>query len=147
MTTVLLELIRHKTWATRKLLALCQSLDPALVEEPQGPAIEQQVPGVRRGGPLFRSRSPADVLELTRSLAAERVGVALDQVHVLSMEPTEWSNLSLGCPAPGLRFGEVMIPGYIVQVDAAGVLLTYHTDRGLRAVVCEAPRPVTPDPD
>jgi uncharacterized damage-inducible protein DinB len=32
MTSVLLELIRHKTWATRKLVALCQSLDPALVD-------------------------------------------------------------------------------------------------------------------
>jgi uncharacterized damage-inducible protein DinB len=32
MTTVLLELVRHKTWATRKLFALCQSLDPALVD-------------------------------------------------------------------------------------------------------------------
>jgi uncharacterized damage-inducible protein DinB len=32
MTTVLLELVRHKTWATQKLLALCQSLDPALID-------------------------------------------------------------------------------------------------------------------
>jgi uncharacterized damage-inducible protein DinB len=32
MTTVLLELIRHKTWATHKLIALCQSLDPAMVD-------------------------------------------------------------------------------------------------------------------
>jgi uncharacterized damage-inducible protein DinB len=32
MTSVLLELIRHKTWATHKLIALCESLDPALVD-------------------------------------------------------------------------------------------------------------------
>jgi len=32
MTSVLLELIRHKTWAMHKLIALCQSLDPALVD-------------------------------------------------------------------------------------------------------------------
>ena len=32
MTTVLLELVRHKTWATRKLLDLCQALDPAMVD-------------------------------------------------------------------------------------------------------------------
>jgi hypothetical protein len=32
MTSVLLELIRHKTWATQKLIALCQSLDPAMVD-------------------------------------------------------------------------------------------------------------------
>jgi uncharacterized damage-inducible protein DinB len=32
MTTVLLELVRHKTWATQKLFALCQSVDPRLIE-------------------------------------------------------------------------------------------------------------------
>jgi uncharacterized damage-inducible protein DinB len=32
MTSVLLELIRHKTWATRKLIGLCQSVDPAMVD-------------------------------------------------------------------------------------------------------------------
>jgi uncharacterized damage-inducible protein DinB len=32
MTSVLLELIRHKTWATRKLIALCQSVEPAMVD-------------------------------------------------------------------------------------------------------------------
>ena len=32
MTSVLLELVRHKTWATRNLIALCLSLDPTLVD-------------------------------------------------------------------------------------------------------------------
>ena len=32
MTTVLLELVKHKTWATQKLFALCQSVDPQLID-------------------------------------------------------------------------------------------------------------------
>ncbi len=32
MTSVVVELVRHKTWATRKLIELCESLDPALVD-------------------------------------------------------------------------------------------------------------------
>jgi uncharacterized damage-inducible protein DinB len=32
MTSVLFELVRHKTWATRKLIQLCESLDPSVVE-------------------------------------------------------------------------------------------------------------------
>ena len=32
MTSVLLVLVRHKTWATQKLIALCQSVDPALID-------------------------------------------------------------------------------------------------------------------
>jgi uncharacterized damage-inducible protein DinB len=32
MTSVLLELVGHKTWATRKLIALCKTLDPSMVD-------------------------------------------------------------------------------------------------------------------
>ena len=32
MTTVLLELVHHKTWAMRKLFALLESLDPAVID-------------------------------------------------------------------------------------------------------------------
>src|SRR6266571_3693893 len=32
MTSVLLVLVRHKTWATQKLIALCQSVAPALID-------------------------------------------------------------------------------------------------------------------
>jgi uncharacterized damage-inducible protein DinB len=32
MTTVLLELVHHKTWATRKLFGLLESLDPAVID-------------------------------------------------------------------------------------------------------------------
>jgi uncharacterized damage-inducible protein DinB len=34
MTSVLLELVRHKTWATQKLFALCESIDPSLLDAP-----------------------------------------------------------------------------------------------------------------
>ena len=32
MSSVELELVRHKTWATRNLIALCQSVDPKLID-------------------------------------------------------------------------------------------------------------------
>jgi uncharacterized damage-inducible protein DinB len=32
MTSVLLELVRHKTWATKNLFALCESIDPPLID-------------------------------------------------------------------------------------------------------------------
>jgi hypothetical protein len=108
-------------------------VEDAPVSEPQ-----QTFPIPRRGGPLFRSRTPQDVAELARNEAAARVGVPLDQVQVLSMEPTEWPDMGLGCPHPGFSFAEVTIPGYIVQLDAAGTALTYHTDAGLRAIACDA---------
>ena len=115
--------------------------DSASYASDQVPTVQpdQAVPIVRRRAPLFGSRSPDEMVDLARARAADLVGVAIDEVQVLSLQPTEWSNLGLGCPMPGFRFGEITIPGYIIEVDAGGTLLTYHTDRGLRAIVCDGP--------
>jgi hypothetical protein len=110
----------------------------ALVDEVPVLEPQQPLPIPTRGGPLFRSRTPQDVAELARTEAAARMGVPVEQVQVLSMEPTEWPDTGLGCPHPGFRFAEVTIPGYIVQLDVAGTALTYHTDAGLRAIACDA---------
>jgi len=103
------------------------------------------LPQVRPSG-LMANRSPDAVIDLARTNAATHAGVSPDQVSVVSVQPVEWPNFSLGCPnfAPRhLVFADVTVPGFIVQLDVAGTPMTYHTDRGLRAIPCEIP-PATP---
>ena len=110
--------------------------------QPGGPDDPQlSIPQVQRGGPLVRSASPQSVIDVAKADAAARTGAPLDQVSVVSVEAAEWSDARLGCasPSPGLRFAQVEIPGFVVVLDAAGTRLTYHTDFGLRAIMCAPP--------
>jgi hypothetical protein len=104
----------------------------------------QPIPLVQRGG-LFRGRTVDDAVALAKSSAAQRVGITADQVNVVSVQPTEWPDVSLGCPSPvpTAEFAQVITPGYIILLDAAGTPMTYHTDAGLRAIPCDVP-PVSP---
>jgi hypothetical protein len=106
------------------------------------------VPVVRPGGPLVRVGSAVSPVERARLNAAARTGVALDQIVVLGVEPTEWTDIRLGCPSlfPRFRVPEVMIPGYIVDLDVGGVWMRYHTDGGLRALLCEQAPPPPSEP-
>jgi hypothetical protein len=101
---------------------------------------QQQLPQVRLGG-LFAGRSVDDVVNMAKSNAADRAGIPVDQVGVLSVQSVDWPDASLGCASatPHLAYAQVVTPGYIVQLDAAGTPVTYHTDTGLRAIPCEAP--------
>jgi hypothetical protein len=101
------------------------------------------LPQVRPGG-LLANRSPDAVIDLARSNAATQAGVPLDQVSVVSVQPTEWPDFSLGCRGllPRFSVAQVTVPGFIVELDVAGTQVTYHTDRGLRAIPC----PVSPAP-
>ena len=63
------------------------------------------------------------MLDRIRADAAQRAGVILDQVKVLTVESVTWSDGSLGCPEPGMMYTQALVRGYRVRVDAAGTRL------------------------
>jgi hypothetical protein len=116
-------------------------------DELVAPMTTEQVPVARPGGPLVRARTSQSVVDLARANAAERTGSTLDQVAVVSVQPTEWPDFSLGCTGTAhFVFADVIIPGYVVELDVAGTRLTYHTDGGMRAILCDGGPGSSPDP-
>jgi hypothetical protein len=99
-----------------------------------------RLPQVQLGG-LFAGRSTDDIVNLAKSNAADRAAIPVEQVSVVSVQSVDWPDASLGCASvtPHLAYAQVVTPGYIVELDAGGTPMTYHTDTGLRAIPCEAP--------
>jgi hypothetical protein len=69
--------------------------------------------------------------------AAAAEGVDPTEVTVVSYEPTEWPDTSLGCPKDGEVYAQVITPGYLVILSVDGVEMEYHTDDVDRAVRCD----------
>lgn len=59
-------------------------------------------------------------------------------VRVLSVQPREWPDRSLGCPQPGMGYAQAITPGYLITLDAAGRRFEYHTDQA-QIVHCVTP--------
>ena len=81
------------------------------------------------------------MLEQIRADAAQRAGVALDKVKVLTVESVTWSDCSLGCPEPGMMYTQALVrrlpgPGRCGGHDA--VLSRRHAEhfRALPAGAC-----------
>lgn len=72
---------------------------------------------------------PESVLNLVIEDAANRQSIGVVGVTVLSGQPVDWSDGSLGCPEPGKSYTQVLTPGYLVLVDAGGVTLEYHVNQ------------------
>lgn len=70
---------------------------------------------------------------------AKRTEVNPATIDVVSVKEQEWSDTSLGCPQPGMAYAEVITPGYLVVLRAAGKQYHVHTDKAGRAVVCDNP--------
>ena len=109
-----------------------------LVRAPASPS-----PGVSPA-PSVRAPAPAPSVEpraapLVQQAvadAAQRTGLAPSAVRVVQVEAREWRDASLGCPRPGRMYAQVLTPGYLIVLEAAGQRLEYHADGGRRVELC-----------
>jgi hypothetical protein len=110
-------------------------------------------PGSPAEGAVPVPAEAAQAVQAAQADLAQRLGVEKGAIKVLSVEPVEWPDASLGCPQPGMVYAQVITPGFRVLLEAEGKTYAYHTDGGQNAVLCEkestmdvpkAPSPIEP---
>jgi hypothetical protein len=67
----------------------------------------------------------------------EQAGLAEEEIRLVSMEAVEWRDASLGCPQEGFMYAQVITPGYLIILEAAGQEYEYHTDQRANVVLCQ----------
>lgn len=102
---------------------------------------------------LFEYRVSQDgrIVKLTPGAAlaavqvlAQQLGLNLDQVEIVNVEPAEWPTACLGLPTSGELCPEIVTPGYSVTLLANGQSYVYHSDEtGGNLRLAEAPEPDT----
>lgn len=55
-----------------------------------------------------------------------RANVSADAITVVSAQPVEWRDSSLGCPVEGMMYAQVITPGYLIVLEAHGKEYAYH---------------------
>jgi hypothetical protein len=69
---------------------------------------------------------------------ATQTDVPAEEIILVSMEAVDWSDSSLGCPQEGFMYAQVITPGYLIELEAAGEPFEYHTDlEGNSVVLCK----------
>jgi len=57
---------------------------------------------------------------------SERFGYPRDEITLVSIEAVTWPDTSLGCPATGVEYEQVEVPGYRVTLRWIDVDIVYH---------------------
>jgi hypothetical protein len=125
---------RHAAW-----LATLLEMNPFPEAIDQALTLEQSEPnaGEPRDDPAAPGTPGAsgDTAWLTAAIAGD-LGISPDTVQVVSIEPRNWPDASLGCPQPDMLYAQVVTPGYLVLVDVSGERIEYHTDERGTVVRC-----------
>jgi len=71
---------------------------------------------------------------------AKRTNLSLQNIQMLGYNREDFSDSSLGCPQPNVRYLQVITPGYQIQLAAGGQQYDYRTNlTGTRVTLCTNP--------
>jgi hypothetical protein len=78
--------------------------------------------------PVDESRVDDEVALLDMAVLdlRERLGVGSHEIEIVSVEPTEFPDTSLGVPQEGEMYAQMITPGYVIRLRAGGQVYTYH---------------------
>jgi hypothetical protein len=79
-----------------------------------------------------------NLLKLVNDAKADlttRANVSPDAIRIKSAEAVEWRDSSLGCPMEGMMYTQVITPGYLIVLEAAGKEWNYHASTN-RVMYC-----------
>jgi hypothetical protein len=98
---------------------------------------------VDESGALPTGEVPQAMFDTVVADALARSGATQSSVTVQTAEQVEWSDGSLGCPAPDMMYTQAIVPGYHVVLDVGGQTYDYRLSERGYIVLCENGLPVT----
>jgi hypothetical protein len=87
------------------------------------------------------------VVQAARADAAQRSGVPIDAVALVSAQAVVWRDGSLGCPQPGMSYTQALVNGFRVQLRAGVASFDYHASQRGGMLLCPSTLAVEPLPD
>ena len=130
------------TAAVVLLLAACGGADDLEVDETPGsdtPPVDETGGDGDDEDTTDPAGSDSREITIATADAAERTGVAAEDIDLISFEMVTWSDGSLGCPDPDMMYTQALVEGYRIVLDAAGTELVYHGALGEDPFHCEEP--------
>ena len=95
--------------------------------------------------PMASSKAVSEEMIATaKADAAQRTGKSEQEITVVSAERVMWSDSSMGCPAPGRMYAQVLTAGYRIVLKVGQEQLSYHAGSVGKPVLCPADRAVPP---
>lgn len=80
---------------------------------------------------------------------AVRIGLsesdAASTITVVSVDEVTWRDGSLGCPAKGMQYTQVLTPGSRIVLTHDGLTYEYHAGGGREPFYCATPQAPLPD--
>ena len=76
------------------------------------------------------------IAEQAKAVLADRLEIPVSTITVDTVRAVTWQDTSIGCPEPGVAYGQVLTPGHQVTLQAGDSTHSVHIANG-KAFVCQ----------
>lgn len=90
-------------------------------------------------GQLVTAEVPPDLIEKVRADLAQRAGISASDAKVARAVSVNWPNSAMGCEQPGRMYTQMIVPGYLVELEHGGTKYSYHASKDGTFGLCEKP--------
>jgi len=119
------------------LLAACGSgLDGPLVGETTTSATATAPPQNESTTMPTSEQQELPIVAPAKADLAARLGVAPDELEIISAEEVTWPDGSLGCPEPGMSYTQALVDGSKVVLGHDDRVYVYHAGADGEAFLC-----------
>jgi len=77
----------------------------------------------------MQSSPSEEVVAKAKDLLAAKLNVSKDDIKVVSVLTGNWNDSSLGISEPGQMYMFMLVPGFIVRLEAQGKQYQYNADQ------------------
>ena len=74
---------------------------------------------------------------LAKKDLAHRLSIEEEQIKLLEVREVTWSDASLGCPQPGMKYKQVPQDGLLIRLSVAERVYNYHSGGNRGPFLCE----------
>jgi hypothetical protein len=78
--------------------------------------------------PTPQPTSPPTAADIAKLALGQQLNINPAAISIVSVEPVEWPNTCLGVQAQGQTCAQVVVPGYLVMLEAERQRYEYHTN-------------------
>ena len=84
------------------------------------------------------------IVETARLDLSKRLSIPVSEITLTEVSEVSWADLSLGCPQPGMMYGQMVTTGYLVIFSAGNTRYDYHAGPDRSPFYCEKPQAPIP---
>ena len=79
-----------------------------------------------------------------REMLASKMGLNVEKIEVVKVEPVDWPDSCLGISTPGIMCSMIVTPGYRIVLRTNNMDYEYHTDAGDNVVFASLSPAINP---